>query len=262
MSRPGRRRRMGNQGPTCDRIDNNTRVRPQGRRRSIRQTTAWRSPSERVRPGSGALPPLDSGRPCPLAEGSVTRLFRREPRQVYRVYDEDDFLADVEPEHGPRGLEGFSEVAPPAAERLGRGQSFAPRGRVARRLPARWVAAGVGGLLVGTLAVAGFRVISTLVAKREVGTGSAPAVPQRVATAVAEAHRGSRARVKGAPARRRRASVPAAERRHRPAPLVAATSRAVRGPGRGVGLPLQPSTVAEPVSTGRPYEGVEFGFER
>jgi hypothetical protein len=68
-----------------------------GRRRSVAETIARRFPSARERPGAGYLPILAPGRlrasPQPRVHTDMT-LWRRAPREVYRVYGEDEYLDD------------------------------------------------------------------------------------------------------------------------------------------------------------------------
>lgn len=67
------------------------------RRRSVAETIAWRFPSARARPGAGYLPILAPGRLRARLRwkgGTLVTLWRRAPRQVYRVYGEDEYLSE------------------------------------------------------------------------------------------------------------------------------------------------------------------------
>jgi hypothetical protein len=66
-----------------------------GRRQSIERTTARRCPSARKRPGAGYLPTLAPGRPRAPAGDRTMTLLRRAPREVYRVYSEEEFFDGV-----------------------------------------------------------------------------------------------------------------------------------------------------------------------
>ncbi len=67
-----------------------------GRRRSVAETIERRFPSARGRPGAGYLPILAPGRPrdqSQLGVDELMTLWRRVPREVYRVYGQDEYLA-------------------------------------------------------------------------------------------------------------------------------------------------------------------------
>lgn len=68
-----------------------------GRWRSVAETIDRRFPSARKRPGAGSFPVLAPGRLRGLLRwfgGWPMSLWRRAPRQVYRVYGEDEYLAE------------------------------------------------------------------------------------------------------------------------------------------------------------------------
>jgi hypothetical protein len=74
-----------------------------GHRRSVAETIAWRFPSARERPGAGYLPILALGRLRARQRtgvGALVTLWRRAPREVYRVYREEEYLADEDQSTG------------------------------------------------------------------------------------------------------------------------------------------------------------------
>ena len=87
---------------------------PPGRRQSVGATTARRSPFARKRPAAGAFHASAPGRPRgarllrQALEVASLALLRSGPRQVYRIYSEEDYLACVD-------LRAQSETAPPQA---------------------------------------------------------------------------------------------------------------------------------------------------
>ncbi len=70
-------------------------MRSLGRRPSVERTTVRRFRPARKRPGAGELPALASGRERARFGDGTVMLLRRAPREVYRVYGHDDFLADA-----------------------------------------------------------------------------------------------------------------------------------------------------------------------
>lgn len=71
------------------------------------------------RPASGALPVPGAGRPRPRSPGRRSGVLRRSPREVYRVIDQDELLAQALPEPG-------SERTPAGASADARARALAP----------------------------------------------------------------------------------------------------------------------------------------
>jgi hypothetical protein len=119
-----------------------------GRRQSIERTTARRFPSARKRPEAGYLPTLASGRPRArmlLSGDPAMTLLRRAPREVYRVYSEEEFFAVGEDAllAGSAASAGLSEPA----------VSVGAGDRRLRRLAGAAALAGAVGAVGATLAV-------------------------------------------------------------------------------------------------------------
>lgn len=105
-----------------------------GRWRSVAETIDRRFLSARERPGAGFLPILAPGRlrgRCRSSGGSPMSLWRRAPRQVYRVYGEDEYLAEehvaadaeflrAEDSHSYEKRSELGGAAPPTASRTPR----------------------------------------------------------------------------------------------------------------------------------------------
>ncbi len=121
-----------------------------GRRRPVAETIDRRFPSARERPGAGSLPVLAPGRLRGWQRslgGSTMSLWRRAPRQVYRVYAEDEYLAE---EHGAAESERLREAEQPGSrERRPEIGLSPPTGSRTARL------VGVGLLLGATVGAAG-----------------------------------------------------------------------------------------------------------
>ena len=136
---PGGRR---NRARGIDPVTNSPphRSRPSGRRRSIERTTARRRPSARRRSGHGDLPSPGTGRPRARTMGRLMMLLSRAPREVYRVFDEEDFLATRMPALRSR--------------RRRRSRRSAPRRLSCARRPGRRVARSVAAAMAGGGALA------------------------------------------------------------------------------------------------------------
>jgi len=125
--------------------------------------------------GARRVPLMGSGRPRERNGAGVVSLLRREPREVYRVYDEDEFLA------GEGGEGADHEETPPALrgelprERISTAVASSGRATVVRRF------AGPAMLVGAVAAVAGLVVSSNLPSRRamgrrlDAGRGAAPA---------------------------------------------------------------------------------------
>jgi hypothetical protein len=103
------------------------------RRPSVERTTARGRHCARKRPGSGVLPSLASGRPRGLARAWCVAVLRRPTRELYRVYDEHEFLSGA-------------SVDDPAATHLVRGAGAREHGFLA--VLALLLLAGAAGALV------------------------------------------------------------------------------------------------------------------
>jgi hypothetical protein len=157
-----------------------------GRRRSIERTTARRCPSVRKRPGLGELPAPGSGRPRAWLGGGAVTLLRRAPREVYRLYDEEAFVAGADQEERRE-----STATPPGGRRL-------------RRIAGTTTLLAAMGATGGVIALS--RVVSAGGADHPLPAGLfaglGPTVPARVGTGRVWRHpRGARTRRHGAPIR-------------------------------------------------------------
>jgi hypothetical protein len=63
-----------------------------------------------MRPGAGDLPALAPGRPRARLERGPMTLLRRAPREVYRVYSEDEFLSDTTCQELSRTFDGAART--------------------------------------------------------------------------------------------------------------------------------------------------------
>ena len=91
------------QGPTYGTHPPAHRGVPSGRRQSISLTTARCCPSARKRPAVDALPTPTAGRPRERSRGGPLAILTREPREVYRVLGEEEFLACADLHDRPIG---------------------------------------------------------------------------------------------------------------------------------------------------------------
>jgi len=189
----------------------------------------------RRRPGPRVLPSLGFGRPRELLGVGEMRLLEREPREVYRVLDEDTLLAGL-------GAEQLAQPGPTNSPARSRGTSRAA------------VRAAVIGGIVGLASVAGVRVIEAVN-----GHGNTLAHPDGPAAI-------SSPTVGLAP--RRGAGVDT-QRARRPALSIKAhETRAWLDRGTGVPARRNPSgsrpevAIAAPATSGASHGEVEFGFEQ
>jgi hypothetical protein len=254
-----------------------------GHRRSVAETIERRFPSARRRPGAWHLPVLAPGRMRALQGiGSDARmsLWKRAPREVYRVYGEDRYLASSEDQatvESDRGAE-----APLSA--LGADGTSAPHshGSAATRASEPHAARLLGiGLLVG-VSLATLALVLSNVLQPHRGTPRPPAQGARVwegrqairASGSAIASAGSRSArsmplraprfpdlskrvVASRPSGRDGPSAPAPRGTPRSRP---ASSAALRSPGDGA--PAQLATQQPTPAVVDPSVQDEFGFER
>ena len=224
---------------------------PQGRRRSVDSTTMRRLPSARKRPGSGDIPAPGPGRPREARTGGPLSFLRRTPREVYRVYDADEFLAGIE-----SGTDSMA-AAPAAGGRRG--------GRAAGAALLAGAVGAVGALIAlnvqrpapaASPGRAGWR------ASGSRGDGTSPAI------AFVAGARGSSPRAAPAATPRRHGPQRRAVRRRTATAAAPRPRRARRGSVAEHGLRSAPAGVRpEPVIERRapgsqPGRAAEFGFER
>jgi len=219
-----------------------------------------RVPSERKRPGSGELPASGSGRPRTRPGGGAMTLLRRATREVYRVYDEEEFfVADAREEH-------FQAGAPDTGVRW------------LQRVTGATVLLAVTAAVGGVVAVAGTRPArggrragaSLLAATGAVVSARARVwrAPVRSGASRRQSSPGRRARdVPRAGALATAAAGPRAEARPRVASGSRLASASPRPHPAQAEAAVMPASVAQPVavsaSAGVQAPGhPEFGFER
>jgi hypothetical protein len=244
-----------------------------GRRRSVAGATSRRCPSARTRPGAGYLPTLALGRPrgppplraardvaAPTLAPPMT-LLRRPPRQVYRVYSEEEFLA----------AEDWS-LEPPAE-----GPSSSPWGRVAGIAALTGAVAMVVGVVVMSESRSGVSRRSTLgMLASNRSSRSAPAAPPPSSQPIGRDMR-RHGRAPRSPERPRRIAQwgGARELAQTRVPAVAATSTAALPPAPTPPVAPDPAPTSPPATSPAPPPATtppatasansaraEFGFER
>jgi len=166
------------------------------------------------------------------------RFPRRAPRQVYRVLDEDDFLAGDPPPSGPPATTGSPGSAPGARTR----RDFEPAGEPSRRPRARLAPALVLAALIAAGAIA-VDAVSTL-RRGRVRAGAKLRTPVPVPAITSPARR-------SAPPRRHRPPRRAAHR--------VRTPQLGRPGDAGVGRNFAAVPIAAPRASGAVGE---FSFER
>jgi hypothetical protein len=216
-----------------------------GRRRSIERTTARRCPSVRMRPGLGELPAPGSGRQRARLGGGAMTLLRRTPREVYRLFDEDEFFAGAD-----RVERRERAITPPGGRRL-------------RRI------AGTTTLLAAMGATGGVIALNRMVAVGGAGrpltsgmlAGLGSSVPSRVGPRRAWPHAGA-ARTRRLGSARRQTSRVATTTLSPPATAVDSEQPQRVTPAPRLTPAAQPDRAARTSSSPQRSGQSEFGFER